>query len=84
MILTAIISGFSSLVGFATSWLPQVSELPFGMHNAFLIFSGSLAAILELMPWLQIVWHLFLLAVTIRTALLSWEFFKWFMSLIRG
>jgi len=84
MITVLKVIGILAILVILTGYLPVVSELPFGMEAALIFFVGTIRGILELMPWLQIVFTLILFAMFIRSMLFAWTWTKWFIELIRG
>ena len=62
-------------------FLPVVTVLPYGMDEALVFFVGSIKAILQILPWLQIVWDLFILALFIKSLLFIFNSVRWFVEL---
>jgi len=84
MITTLKVIGVLAVLVILTGFMPVVTELPFGMDAALSFFIGTIRAILELMPWMQIVFQLILWAMFIESLLFAWKWVQWFMELIRG
>jgi len=70
-----------ALLVVVTAFMPVVTELPFGMDTALVFFVGTIKALLQLMPWLQIVWNLILWAIFIKSLLFAWKWVQWFIQL---
>lgn len=84
MLVTLGLSFIFTVLNVATFFLPRVEELPLGMDEALVFFSSTIHALLDLLPWLNIVWTLCLLALAIKFLLFSWHWVRWFIELVRG
>lgn len=84
MLITLALSFIFTVLNVATFFLPTVEELPLGMDAALTLMVGSIHGLIDLMPWLEIVWTLALLALLIKFLLFSWHWVKWFIELVRG
>lgn len=63
---------------------PTVTQLPFGMDPAVHLFIGTLKGILDVFPWLNIVFTIFLLGLGVKFALFTFRMVVWIISVIRG
>lgn len=84
MLITLALSFIFTVLNVATFFLPVVTELPWGMDAALALMVGSIHGLIEIMPWMGIVWSLALTALLIKFLLFSWHWVKWFIELIRG
>jgi len=84
MITILVVTGILALLVILTGFMPVVSELPLGMDAALTFFVATIKAIMTLMPWMQIVFTLFLLALLVKSLLFAWGWIKWFIELVRG
>lgn len=73
--IVAVILGFLTWSDFF-----QVETLPLGMENAVVLFTGTIQALIDLLPWLSIPWNYFLIALSIHFALLLWHWIRWMIS----
>lgn len=67
-----------------SKFLPVVSELPFGMDEALIIFTSTVRGIIEIMPWLGIVWFYILLALFIKGLMFTFHWSIFFLNLFAG
>lgn len=84
MITVIKILGTLAVLVILTGFMPVVSELPLGMDDALIFFVGTIKALLTLMPWMGIVFTLFLLALLIKSLLFAWHWVRWFIELVNG
>lgn len=84
MLVTLALSFIFTVLNVATFFLPTVEELPLGMDEALTFMVGAIHGLIDIMPWLEIVWTLALLALLIKFLLFSWHWVKWFIELVRG
>lgn len=67
-----------------SKFLPVVTELPYGMDYALTLFTGSINGMIEIMPWMGIVWTYVLLALFIKGLLFTWHWSVFFLNLFAG
>lgn len=73
-----------AILDLATFFLPEVTELPFGIDGAMETAISSFRAFMEVFPFFELPFYLFLFALGLEFMLMAWAFTKWFMQLIRG
>jgi len=61
-----------------------VTELPWGLDTPLTYFMTLINNITYAMPWLDIVWTIFLLALAINVVIYTIELLMWFIKLVRG
>lgn len=71
MIWYYIILFITSILTAAFSWLPAVEELPLGMDDALTTAIGYFYAIMDLLPWLAVVFTAFMWYLGFRITLLT-------------
>jgi len=59
-----------------------VSEMPFGMQPALQMLADSLASLINIMPWLEVVFDVFIYGLQIKLLLLGVQLFQWILGLI--
>lgn len=74
--------GVLGLLALVTAFLPTVTELPLGIDEAVVFFIGTIKALVNLIPFMQVPFTLILLAVSIRFALFVWHWVRWLVELI--
>jgi len=84
MITTAILNVFAMLPTALMFFIPNVTELPFGMDPAISLFTGTLRGIINTFPWLLVVYQVFITALAVKFALFTWRSMAWAISIIRG
>jgi len=86
MITTIKLSVFFGVFLIVAAFLPVVTELPFGLDAPMVFFATTIKGVTTLMPWMQTVWDLILLALFIEFLLQTWEwsqrFLHWVASVI--
>jgi len=70
------------IIDLVFSFLPKVTELPFGLDSIMASAVGTVQAVISMFPPLQIVWICVLAAVIIRMSLLTYHISKWFIERI--
>lgn len=73
--------GVLAVLSLTYQFLPVVSELPYGMDEALSFFVATIKSLLQLLPWMQIVWNLILWAIFIKSLLFAWRWIQWFIHL---
>jgi len=58
-----------------------VTELPFGSQTAINAFAYIVHQIIEVLPWLEIIYDLMIAAIQIKILLMIVELFKWVLSI---
>jgi len=61
-----------------------VTELPFGMDEALNYFATVIGQILHVMPWMEVVWQVFLIAMGVKVTLWLIEMMLFMYKLVRG
>jgi len=61
-----------------------VTELPFGMDEALTFFVSTIRALIELLPWLGIVWNVIVLSLFIKGLLFTWHWIVTVIHLVRS
>jgi len=61
-----------------------VTELPWGIDEPMVIFASTINNLIYYMPWLEVIWTLFLLALGIKVSLFILEWALFTLKLIRG
>jgi len=79
-----ILGVMSLLAVIATAFFPEVTELPFGMDEAFIIFVGGIKGLISLLPWMEIVWNCLLIALGVDILLFTWHWVHTIINLLRG
>jgi len=64
--------------------LPNVTELPWGLEDVLSVFMANINMIITTMPWMAVIWHVLVIGLTIKTALLVFDIFYKVVKLIRG
>lgn len=73
-----------AILGIVTSFLPVVTELPFGMDYALTFLVNTINALITLMPWFGIVWKFVLWALLIKSLLFIFHWGIFFLNLFAG
>jgi len=76
MIWFYIITFFGSFLNTMLSWLPKITELPFGMDSIAVQAIGSFRAFAEIFPPLQTVLSAFVIYFLFRGTLLTLRLFR--------
>jgi len=85
MIIYAIILGIFSAITMVFSFLGDpVTQLPWGIDTPLSFFMTTINDIIYVMPWLEIVWTIFLLALGIKIAEFILQWVLYLIKLIRG
>lgn len=84
MLLTFALAFIFNILAVATFFLPEVSELPFGLQPIVEMIGGTVSAFSVVFPFFELPWTLFLFALSIELLLLGWAFVKWLIELVRG
>jgi len=77
--------GWISLIALVIPiFFPVVTELPFGLDEAFVIFVSTIKGLISLLPWLEIVWNIMLLALGVKVLLFTWHWIHTIINLVRS
>lgn len=82
MFLTFFLSALIWIIDAVLSFLPKITELPFGLDAILVQAVGTIQAIIAMFPPLQIVWICVLAAISLRLALLLYHITKWLIERI--
>jgi len=75
-----IISVVATVLGL---FFEPVTELPLGIDEALTFFVGTITGLISVMPWLEIVWQILLLGLSIKILLFTWHWIKYIIDLFR-
>jgi len=81
---TSIAHIIISIVDAITFFLPDVTELPFGMQEVLEFVVGAIKGFVTVFPFAELPWNLFLLGLFIEFLYYSWYWVNWFIDKIRG
>jgi len=88
MIISLFLTLISYMLNVVFSWLPKVTTLPtiagVNIDTAFTTFSGIMHGVIDALPPMEIVLQCLLWYYGIKISLLTWEFVRWLIKLIRG
>lgn len=79
--------GFLFLALLSTFWslfFGIVTELPFGLDEPVDFFMSIINNLRNLMPWLDTLWNVFIIALIVKIAIWSMDKIMWLIGIIRG
>lgn len=83
LIVTVIFDLFDALTN-AVFFGQSVTELPFGLQEPMETFISGISSITYYMPWMQVIWEVFVLALTVKVAMFIYKQVLFFIQLARG
>lgn len=83
MIVFMVLSGIIGIFGLLMSVFPDVIALPYGIDEAMSFFVNTVKSIIIVFPFMQVIWNLILLSLTIEVLLFTWTWVRWFIERIR-
>lgn len=69
------------LVSLTYQFLPVVTVLPMGMDAALVFFVSTIRSLIDLLPFLEVVWNLFLWGISIQVLITTFEWSMMFINL---
>lgn len=85
LLIAGVTLGFiTNLLRFFTQVLPSAETLPWGIDGALTSFTQIIASLIYYAPWLEVIWHIFLLALIVKLVLFTIQFSYFVLKLIRG
>jgi len=85
MIVYAIISLILGLLSSMFAFLGDpVTELPWGIDTPLSTFMTTINDIIYAMPWFEVIWYIFILALAIKFALFTLHWVLVIIKLVRG
>lgn len=69
------------LVSLTYQFLPVVTVLPMGMDAALIFFVSTIKSLIALLPFLEVVWNLFLWGISIQVLITTFEWSMMFINL---
>lgn len=76
-----------------TSFMPEVvpvgqcpdsvegcTTLPATLENGMEFFVNTISGILDLLPFLEVVWNLIMLALVVKVSLFTWSWLRWLIE----
>lgn len=71
-------------LAYVTGAVPQVTELPWGLEEPLSIFMNQINTLITVFPPLEVIWQVFIIALTVKIAVISFEIAWRVITLIRG
>lgn len=84
MIGTFILDTFIYILQIVLYPFPTVNSLPFHAEVQLAAVGSMVRAVIEYLPFLEVPFALFLTALGIKFLLISWQWLKWLIELVRG
>lgn len=83
MITTLKYLSILAFVTLVTYGLPTVTELPFGIDDAMVLFISTIRSLVAIIPFMVVPYYLIIAMLSIRFSLFVWHWIRWIIGLIR-
>jgi len=80
---TIIINILAAVLNFG-GLFPVITALPLGLDNALTFFMTAIMMIIDIFPFMDIIWSLFLLGLGIKFSLFVFGWIRMLVEMVRG